>query len=154
MHILFPGKNYEQATREAQLSKLSERRFLLTKRYANKISQNPKFKHVFKRREGIKTRGVRLYQEKRYRRNRHKFSALPVITKILNGEKDVFRNWDTKGFTWYCTYVDIWIVDLLVDPFRNCVKKEDYGYGYWKLHCIPNAPLYFLKWSCPTTSNE
>ena len=92
MHLLFPGKNYDNATREAQIVKLTERRFILTKRYSEKLVKNPKFAHLFKQRQGSRTRGHKLFQEIKFRRNCHKFSVVPVLTKILNGETKVFRN--------------------------------------------------------------
>ena len=92
LRIIFPTKSYEESTKCLNLVRLDERRINLTKTFAQKMAKNPRFEHLFKKRTGSKTRSDCKFVIPKTRRNRHKFSPLPVFCKLLNGQtKDVFR---------------------------------------------------------------
>ena len=91
--IIFPQKTYEESIEILQIQNLNERRFFLTKKCAKSMSQNEKYKFLFKPKKGPTTRSQCTYQVPNSRRNRHKYSPIPVFSKILNGEtENVFRN--------------------------------------------------------------
>ena len=94
MKILFPGKTYFQSLEILQLKNLSQRRLDLTMKYGRKAATNPKMSHLFKSKRDISvaTRSNEKYFEPVCRRNRHKYSTIPKILKLLNGKLEVFRN--------------------------------------------------------------
>ena len=94
MKIIFPGQSYVQSLDTLQLRSLTQRREDLTVKYGRKAAKNPKMSHLFKVKSDISmaTRCKDKYFEPFCRRNRHKYSAIPTILKLLNGKQDVFRN--------------------------------------------------------------
>ena len=61
--ILFPMKSYEWSLSNLKLKTLHERRIMLSKRTATKMSKNEKFKNFFQPVNKVNTRSSRLYRE-------------------------------------------------------------------------------------------
>ena len=93
MKIIFPQKDYLDSIDSLQMKPIQSRLFILTKKCALKMSENKKFKSYFKQKKGTKTRSRQQYHVPKYRRNRHKYSSIPIFLRMLNEDTiNLFRN--------------------------------------------------------------
>ena len=85
--LVSPGHDYSASLHYLQLKKLSERRIDLSRKTALKMSQNPKFSHLFKTNNAkYKTRNCKQFIEPKWKSKRYGFSAIPFFIRLLNDE--------------------------------------------------------------------
>ena len=84
--ILLPNKDYLSSLNELDLSKISERRLKLTKKFGYKMASNPKCAYLFPKVPKSSTRSTRKFLEPKWKSNHYSFSTIPFCIRLLNGE--------------------------------------------------------------------
>ena len=85
--ILFPFKSYEWTMKKLNLTSLRDRRIILSKKTALKMSKHPKYCDLFVKITQNKTRSTRRFTEPTWKSLRYGYSAIPFFIRLLNGEK-------------------------------------------------------------------
>ena len=78
--------DYDQRMALLSLPSLERHRAQLTRKFAIKMAADPKFAHLFPKREGPDTRSKLTYIQPKCNTNRYKTSSLPSFITILNKE--------------------------------------------------------------------
>ena len=84
--LIHPNLSYTQAIASLHIQKISERVVMLTKKFAVKMAENPKFSYMFPKFSGKNTRSMRLYHEPKWKSLRYGYSTIPFCIRLLNGE--------------------------------------------------------------------
>ena len=85
--MLAPTQEYGKALGTLSLDFLQDRRLKVTHKFESKMANNPKFGHLFPKKDNNKTRSKQKYIEPRWKTKRLGNSAIPFFTCQLNGEK-------------------------------------------------------------------
>ena len=84
LRILQPNEGYQASMKSLNLETPDERRLNLTKKFAKKMANDPKFQYLFPLKTGPNTRSNNKYLEPVCKTNRYKNSAIPQFIRLLN----------------------------------------------------------------------
>ena len=84
-----PPPRSQARLRILSLPSLKSRRFDITKKFAEQISENPKYAHLFQRRKSTNTRSGQQFVKPLCLTKRFKTSSIPAFIDILNKEKEL-----------------------------------------------------------------
>ena len=82
--IIKPGLDYSSALADLKLDNLHTRRQQLSYKAAVKMSQNPKYSHLFVKKTGCATRSKSQFVEPKAKTTRFRLSSIPFFIRILN----------------------------------------------------------------------
>ena len=87
LKIISPSQTYFSCLESLRVQSLSDRRTILTKKHAEKMSKNERYSYLFQKCKPNQTRSKRVFLEPRWKTNRYGFSSIPHFIRILNGEE-------------------------------------------------------------------